>query len=65
MTCGFGAYAGKSMLHLVAHSFYKAHAFLIIWSVIDTIKIIQVTAPKGSVALSRIGLGILWHGSFM
>ena len=35
MVCGLGVYAA-AILHLVAHSFYKAHAFLSSGSVIDT-----------------------------
>jgi len=58
MTCGFGAYAA-SMLHLVAHSFYKAHAFLSSGSVIDTIRSSKVTAAKRIGSPVRIGLGIL------
>ena len=37
MVCGMGAY-GAAMLHLVAHSFYKSHAFLSSGSVIDALK---------------------------
>lgn len=34
MLCGFGAHS-VAMMHLVAHSFYKAHAFLSSGSVVD------------------------------
>lgn len=37
MICGFGAYAA-AMLHLVAHSFYKAHAFLSSGSAIEQLR---------------------------
>ncbi|XOV91245.1 MAG: proton-conducting transporter membrane subunit [Bacteroidota bacterium] len=37
MMCGFGAYPA-AMLHLVAHSFYKAHSFLSSGSVIDQLR---------------------------
>ncbi len=37
MLCGLGAYP-VAMLHLVAHSFYKAHAFLSSGSIIDVIR---------------------------
>ncbi len=37
MMCGFGAYPA-AMLHLVAHSFYKAHSFLSSGSVIDSLR---------------------------
>jgi NAD(P)H-quinone oxidoreductase subunit 5 len=37
MVSGFGVYSA-SLLHLVAHSFYKAHAFLSAGSVVDKVK---------------------------
>lgn len=37
MLCGLGAYAA-SLLHLIAHSFYKAHSFLSSGSMVDKIK---------------------------
>lgn len=37
MVCGMGAYAA-AMLHLVAHSFYKAHSFLSSGSAVDQIR---------------------------
>jgi len=58
MTCGMGAYAA-SMLHLVAHSFYKAHSFLSSGSIIDTIRSSKVKAAKRIGSPLRIGLGIL------
>lgn len=44
MMCGMGVYAA-AMLHLVAHSFYKAHAFLSSGSAIDVIKGNAVALP--------------------
>lgn len=41
MVCGMGAYSA-AMLHLVAHSFYKAHAFLSSGSVIDKMRASKV-----------------------
>ncbi|MDN4164440.1 proton-conducting transporter membrane subunit [Cytophagales bacterium LB-30] len=43
--CGLGAYSA-AMLHLVAHSFYKAHAFLSSGSAIDTLKIARINPVK-------------------
>jgi len=58
MTCGMGAYAA-SMLHLVAHSFYKAHSFLSSGSIIDMIRSSKVKAAKRIGSPFRIGLGII------
>ena len=57
MVCGLGVYPA-AMLHLVAHSFYKAHAFLASGSVVDVIrasKVIKVTRLGNPF---RIALGI-------
>jgi NAD(P)H-quinone oxidoreductase subunit 5 len=40
LLCGFGIYAA-ALLHLVSHSFYKAHAFLSTGSVVDRVKSLQ------------------------
>lgn len=45
MICGFGLHAA-AVLHLVAHSFYKAHAFLSSGSVIDEVRANKVSVPK-------------------
>jgi NAD(P)H-quinone oxidoreductase subunit 5 len=45
MICGLGVYAA-AILHLVAHSFYKAHAFLASGSVIDSARAARITLPK-------------------
>jgi NAD(P)H-quinone oxidoreductase subunit 5 len=45
LLCGFGIYAA-AMLHLVAHSFYKAHAFLSSGSFIDVRKASKIFLPK-------------------
>ena len=41
--CGLGVYSA-AMLHLVAHSFYKAHAFLSSGSAIDTLRLSKITS---------------------
>ena len=58
LVCGLGVYSA-AMLHLVAHSFYKAHAFLSSGSVIDMIRATKVTASKRIGSPFRIGFGIL------
>ena len=45
MVCGMGIYPA-ALLHLVAHSFYKAHAFLSSGSVIDDARADKVAVPK-------------------
>ncbi len=48
MLCGFGAYSA-ALLHLIAHSFYKAHAFLSSGSIIDKVQ------TKNAVDYARLG----------
>ncbi len=57
MVCGFGVYPA-AMLHLVAHSFYKAHSFLSSGSAIDVIKASTVKKAKRTGSPLRIALGI-------
>jgi NAD(P)H-quinone oxidoreductase subunit 5 len=45
LVCGLGVYAA-ALLHLVAHSFYKAHAFLASGSVIDEARAARVPLPR-------------------
>jgi NAD(P)H-quinone oxidoreductase subunit 5 len=71
LLCGFGIYAA-AMLHLVAHSFYKAHAFLSSGSFIDVKKAAKIFLPKRkanpvilimSIFLAFIifgGMAVLW-----
>jgi NAD(P)H-quinone oxidoreductase subunit 5 len=58
MVCGLGVYAA-AMLHLVAHSFYKAHAFLSTGSVIDVMRSNKVSGSKRLGSPFRIALGIV------
>jgi NAD(P)H-quinone oxidoreductase subunit 5 len=58
LVCGLGVYPA-AMLHLVAHSFYKAHAFLSSGSVIDVVRAAKVTLPKRLGSPVRIGGSIL------
>ncbi|MDG1572465.1 proton-conducting transporter membrane subunit [Robiginitalea sp. M366] len=57
LICGFGVYTA-AILHLVAHSFYKAHAFLSSGSVIDSVRARKVALPRRRGNLGRIGLSI-------
>lgn len=57
MVCGLGVYPA-ALLHLVAHSFYKAHAFLSSGSVIDEARAAKVSLPK------RLGSPVRILGSF-
>lgn len=45
LMCGMGVYAA-AMLHLVAHSFYKAHAFLSSGSAVDVLRASKVKLPQ-------------------
>jgi NAD(P)H-quinone oxidoreductase subunit 5 len=58
MVCGLGVYPA-AMLHLVAHSFYKAHAFLSSGSVIDVLRASRVVAVTRTVTAVQIVAGIL------
>lgn len=58
MLSGFGVYAA-SLLHLVAHSFYKAHAFLSSGSIIEKVQTKNASNVVRSGRSSRILLGIL------
>ncbi len=57
LICGFGVYTA-AILHLVAHSFYKAHAFLSSGSVIDSVRARKVQLPQRTGSILRIGLGV-------
>lgn len=71
LVCGLGVYPA-AMLHLVAHSFYKAHAFLSSGSVIDVVRASKVALPRrlgnpfriaGSILLALViyfGFSVLW-----
>ena len=59
LICGFGVYTA-AMLHLVAHSFYKAHAFLSSGSVIDVVRANKVTLPARLGSVFRIVGSILF-----
>jgi len=47
LVCGFGVYPA-AILHVVAHSFYKAHSFLSTGSVVDGVRARKVKLPARS-----------------
>jgi NAD(P)H-quinone oxidoreductase subunit 5 len=55
--CGLGVYSA-AILHLVAHSFYKAHAFLSSGSVIDTARAANISLPKRLGNPVRVALSV-------
>ncbi|MDW3194267.1 MAG: proton-conducting transporter membrane subunit [Cytophagales bacterium] len=57
LICGFGVHTA-AILHVVAHSFYKAHAFLSSGSVIDLVRARRIAAPKRNGSFVRITFGI-------
>jgi NAD(P)H-quinone oxidoreductase subunit 5 len=57
MICGLGVYSA-AILHLVAHSFYKAHAFLSSGSVIDSARAANVKLPKRLGSPLRVTLSV-------
>jgi NAD(P)H-quinone oxidoreductase subunit 5 len=58
LICGFGVYSA-ALLHVVAHSFYKAHAFLSSGSIIDSVRARKIAVPKRKGNPMLVGLGIL------
>lgn len=58
MLCGLGLFPAAA-LHLVAHSFYKAHAFLSSGSVVDEARASHVPTPSRLGSPLRLGLGAL------
>lgn len=75
LVCGMGFYPA-ALLHLVAHSFYKAHAFLSSGSVIDEKRAAKVVLPRrlgspvrivasAAIALALyLPLAVLWGVDF-
>ena len=56
MQCGLGAY-DLALLHLVAHSLYKAHAFLAAGGAVEQARLKAMTAPQADVSLSMLLIG--------
>jgi NAD(P)H-quinone oxidoreductase subunit 5 len=59
MSCGLGVF-GAALLHLVAHSFYKAHSFLSSGSIVAKIKEqqYQLSEKLGSVWRMAVGIAL-------
>ena len=58
LQCGLGAYAA-ALLHILAHSLYKAHAFLSSGSVIDVLRASWSPSPSGSPHPARFVFALL------
>lgn len=58
MLCGLGLFPA-AVLHLVAHSFYKAHAFLSSGSVVDEARASHVPTPRRLGSPGRLVLGAI------
>lgn len=56
MQCGLGAY-DLALLHLVAHSLYKAHAFLAAGGAVEQARLKAMTAPQDQPSLSMLAMG--------
>ena len=69
LQCGLGAFSAAA-LHIVAHSLYKAHAFLSAGSVIDISRSSWVAKPHGKPHPARLvvaligAVGLTWGVSF-
>jgi len=66
MLCGMGLYSA-ALLHSIAHSFYKAHAFLTSGSAVDSFRLAQfgfIPRPRASYLRTILGgimsLTVLW-----
>ena len=57
LICGFGVHTA-AILHVVAHSFYKALSFLSSGSVIDAVRARRISLPKRQGSFIRIVLSI-------
>ena len=57
LECGLGAFAA-ALLHIVAHSLYKAHAFLSSGSVIDSARASWSPSPGGQPHPARMAIAI-------
>lgn len=57
LQCGLGAFSA-ALLHIVAHSLYKAHAFLSSGSVIDIARASWSPSPGGKLHPARLALAV-------
>ncbi len=56
MQCGLQAY-DLALLHLVAHSLYKAHAFLAAGGAVEQARLKAMTAPQADASLTMLVMG--------
>ena len=59
MQCGLGAY-DLALLHLVAHSLYKAHAFLAAGGAVEQARLKAMSPPQAAVGLGMSAVGALF-----
>ena len=58
MQCGLGAY-DLALLHLVAHSLYKAHAFLAAGGAVEQARLKALSAPQAEISLGMSFVGAM------
>jgi len=58
LECGLGAFSA-ALLHILAHSFYKAHAFLSSGSVVDIARASWTPSPGGQPHPARLAISIV------
>jgi len=58
LECGLGAFSA-ALLHILAHSFYKAHSFLSSGSVIDIARASWTPSPGGQPHPARLAISIV------
>lgn len=56
--CGFGAYS-VAIMHLVAHSCYKAHAFLSSGSMVEYVRSLGAPQKRKTIGWTHLSLGLL------
>ncbi|WP_425392427.1 proton-conducting transporter membrane subunit [Ekhidna sp.] len=59
LLCGFGIYSA-AILHVVAHSFYKAHSFLSSGSVVDRVRSSKIKLPQRIGSFWRVSVSLLF-----
>lgn len=59
LQCGLGAY-DLALLHLVAHSLYKAHAFLGAGGAVEQARLKAMTGPAADVSVRLLVAGAAW-----
>jgi len=58
LLCGLGAFPA-ALLHLVAHSFYKAHAFLASGSVVEAVRVSELPDKDERMSPLRLAAGLV------